>query len=374
LYSVSFLKEAFSLLADDDVSTDDEAPPTPVRNRTYSMNLKNLKAKLPHLVGIEGTPIPYGGDAPRSSIETLLIDESFKGTWLELPVKRNCTMGDWEFHKDKLPSEKPLLNIGPTHSKQGYPDRVIPTEIPLYFTNERVAEFFSSDVKLCEKSKIRLTGTEVFTDDSIPSKGPEPKLIVMERVQRQILRENLAQMTLQRASEKKLKALRRSLRRASPPEINWAEELSTLLNLGYFSSNLAYRAKLLAGTQEMLIKTNLRESVLTRCAGPDASKAACQVSDLGTSTLFGPVNSNLAARVSSNSIDHKEFRLRCLKRPAESSRPPAAKRRAPSYSRPPRNDAPSTYRGTHRRDFPRSGRGSGRKKQRGNPSSRKTGA
>ena len=180
-------------------------------------------------------------------------------------------------------------------------------------------------------------------------------------------------MTLQRASEKKLKALRRSLRRASPPEINWAEELSTLLNLGYFSSNLAYRAKLLAGTQEMLIKTNLRESVLTRCAGPDASKAACQVSDLGTSTLFGLVNSNLAARVSSNSIDHKEFQLRCLKRPAESSRAPAAKRRAPSYSRPPpRNDAPSTYRGTHRRDFPRSGRGSGRKKQRGNPSSRKT--
>lgn len=296
-------------------------------NRQFSKILRRVGERFPHLVQTVDTSTNFSGDFASGGGESLKIDETFENSWFGIPKRVGYEIADWSLSKEEVPNSRNVMKLVPIKSQR----RAFPTALPLSFADEQVNNFFNSQVKLNDGQKVFLP-SDIFNNQCMNASIPDSKLIIIEKLLRKDLREVLAQKTLLSESFKKLESLCDVVNQPVPPNINWREEVNGLRDLCYLSNNIAARSKLMSITSNMLVKSSIRDSLLSRCSGPLESKEAVKFSAFGTPSLFGPTNSDLSTKCRDTHYDSQKYRLKTYsaKRPLDFTSStfsnPAAKR------------------------------------------------
>jgi len=296
----------FSDAEEEDLPGGSDIPDLSKPSKGFSKHLKQLRTKLEHLVDSEDIADNFSGDTATSGKESLVINETFEGTWLGDPKRADFVVGDWEPAKSRFPNAKNIMGGMPFDTRD---QKALPVSIPLRFADEKVEKFFNKHSKIYEGTKITLP-MDVFSTTEITASTPETRLLLLERFVKIQLKESLALKALSGESFKKLKSIHDLLSKPNPPAINWKEEIETLYNLNYLSSNLAIRGKHMSCTNMMMVRSGLRESVLSRCTGRVEAKSAARMSNFGSPSLFGPVNSDMEQRVRDHRWENQKYQLK----------------------------------------------------------------
>ena len=232
---------------------------------------------------------------------TLVISDSFKGSWLDTPKRGNEEFSDWYDVKNKLPCNKLKGSLVPPNCNTP------PHSLPLAFTDPKVRKFFE-EKHLALNNEIRVSsGTNnpfgVQIGNSVTATPRQRSVSLIDRFLRNSLSEVLAVNTLLRFVFGHIGG-QQSQHRSSDSDNDFPSAL--LENILYVAISSLLRTKELLACAIVRNRELLRELVLEKVSSPKEVANSLKFSDFGASLLFGPVRDEIAKL-----INIKDFGKSC---------------------------------------------------------------
>ena len=232
---------------------------------------------------------------------TLVISDSFKGSWLDTPKRGDEEFSDWCDVKNKLPCNKLKGSLVPPNCN------IPPHALPLSFTDPKVRKFFE-EKHLALNNEIRVSsGTNnpfgFQIGNSVSATSRQRSVSLIDRFLRNSLSEVLAINTLLRYVFGHIGG-QQPQRRGSDSVIDFPSPL--LENILYIAISSLLRTKEVLACAIVRNRELLRELVLEKVSSPKEVANSLKYSDFGSPLLFGPVRDEIAKL-----INIKDFGKSC---------------------------------------------------------------